>query len=120
MTTISRCDRRGGQSLLIPGAIPARPDGTAAGLARQITDAEVPWPESGGLAWSSGVREQSPGLAPLIQELVDRHGGLAAGAHVQLWIRGDGYTADATAGMRDSSHPGDGPPPELVLAWTAP
>ena len=46
----------------------------------------VRWPESGGLTWTLGMSNESPDLAPLIQELVDANGGLAAGAHVQFWI----------------------------------
>lgn len=60
-----------------------RPDTGAVAL----TTASVRWPPAGGLEWQVGGDNVSPDLAALIQEVIDDRGGLAAGGHVQLWIR---------------------------------
>jgi hypothetical protein len=68
------------------------------------------WPASGGLAWSLSQYNVTPNLAALLQGLVTSKGGLASGAHVQLWIRG-AQTIDSDMGTGDyaiagySSHP---------------
>jgi hypothetical protein len=47
------------------------------------------WPESRGLEWRSSGRHVSVELAPLLNQLAKQRGGLAKGAHLQLWLRGD-------------------------------
>ncbi|MBX7082289.1 MAG: hypothetical protein K1X88_23985 [Nannocystaceae bacterium] len=54
-----------------------------------LSDDSVRWPELGGLPWQQPGPNATPDLAPLLQSLVDTHGGLAAGAHVQFWIGED-------------------------------
>lgn len=54
---------------------------------RPICDTSVRWPETGGLVWEPGWNA-STDLARILQRLVALHGGLEAGAHVQLWLRG--------------------------------
>lgn len=49
----------------------------------------VRWPDDGGLAWKHPGVNASSDLAPLVQYLVDANDGLAANAHVQLWIAAD-------------------------------
>lgn len=49
----------------------------------------VRWPEVGGLPWQQPGPNATPDLAPLLQALVDTHGGLAADAYVQFWIGED-------------------------------
>jgi hypothetical protein len=46
----------------------------------------VRWPPQGGLVWQSDARNESPDIAELLQDLVDAHGGLPSGAHLQMWI----------------------------------
>lgn len=52
---------------------------------RTVLTDKVSWPETGGLTWTLGLNESSD-LKSLIQALVDKHGGLAAGAAIQFWI----------------------------------
>jgi hypothetical protein len=47
----------------------------------------VRWPTTGGLIWSLGQYNTSPSLAGVLQALVVSKGGLASGAHLQLWLR---------------------------------
>jgi hypothetical protein len=51
-----------------------------------LAEASVRWPEELGLAWVHPGPNETPNLAPVLQQLVDEYGGLAEGAHVQLWI----------------------------------
>ncbi|HWB76112.1 MAG TPA: hypothetical protein VG755_14180 [Nannocystaceae bacterium] len=51
-----------------------------------LGDASVRWPEALGLAWVHPGPNETPNLAPVLQQLVDEYGGLAEGAHVQLWV----------------------------------
>lgn len=55
---------------------------------RPVTSAIVRWPSSGGLAWLPAQWHTSPSLAPVLQEVVNSKGSLAAGNHLQLWVRG--------------------------------
>jgi hypothetical protein len=50
-----------------------------------ILDEMVRWPDAGGLTWDPAVNE-SPDLAGLVEALLAARGGLAAGAHIQLWL----------------------------------
>jgi hypothetical protein len=59
-------------------------DGNAESVA--LLPARVRWPDVGGLSWTVGGVNESPDLAPLIQSLLDAHGGLEAGANLQFWI----------------------------------
>jgi hypothetical protein len=54
-----------------------------------LAHVSVRWPEDGGLAWRHPGTNDTPDLSPLLQRVVDENGGLAAGAHVQLWIAAD-------------------------------
>ena len=47
--------------------------------------------------------------------LVDHHGGLAAGAHIRLWIAAGDYTADGEAAWQDTTTTVSGP--TLVVTW---
>jgi hypothetical protein len=82
--------------------------------------AEVPsivrWPPSGGLTWPTGVTHVSPDLGSLFQQLIDARGGLAKGAHVQLWLRHIETDLDAEVGMDDFSRQG-GTPARLTLQF---
>jgi len=59
----------------------------------------------------------SPDLSPLLQGLVDRHGGLAAGAHVRLWLAALDFTHDCEVQWLDSSSPGQDDDPTLTATW---
>jgi len=56
---------------------------------RLLTTSTVRWPPSGPLIWAQGATNSSPDLAPIIDEVVSKQGGLAQGAHLQLWVRGE-------------------------------
>jgi hypothetical protein len=56
------------------------------GMGTVLTQAAVRWPAAGGLAWDPDGSNAAPELLAPIQEVIDVSGGLAAGAHVQLWI----------------------------------
>jgi hypothetical protein len=60
-----------------------------AGSSVVLSTESVRWPESGGLVWQQPGPNATPDLAGLVQALIDAHGGLAAGAHVQFWIGED-------------------------------
>jgi hypothetical protein len=74
---------------------------------RVLTAATVLWPNANATAYVVNDWNTSPSLAPVVQELVDRYGGLAQGDSVTLWIEGPrwgfGYTGGATylAGYTD-------------------
>jgi len=53
-----------------------------------LTATVIRWPASGGLTWLIGGSYNEVDIAPIIQELVDDYGGLASGAHIQIWVRG--------------------------------
>lgn len=56
------------------------------GTSIELIETSVRWPEELGLAWQYPGANESSDLAALVQALVDEYGGLAAGAHVQLWV----------------------------------
>jgi hypothetical protein len=95
-----------------------RPDGPVPGFVRFSTGATVRW-NPAGLPWPIGATVTSPNIRTAIQELVDRYGGLAQNAFVQIWIRGDGFDVDATVSAADSSDPGS-PNPRLTIAFVPP
>jgi hypothetical protein len=79
------------------------------------TTASVAW---GPLTdWTHGP-SRSPDLSPILQELVDAHGGLAAGAHVRFWIAAGDYMAEGEVGWQDTTAGAGGP--ALDLTWAAP
>jgi hypothetical protein len=67
---------------------------------RVVTSAAAIWPNSGATAYAASAWNTSPSLAPVLQELVDTYGGLAAGSYITLWVQGPrlgfGYTGTAT------------------------
>ena len=73
---------------------------------RTLTDRSVRWPSTdGGLDWRVGADNTSSDISPLVQELVERYGGLAAGSHIQIWIRGDFNSGNREVGTEDWSYP---------------
>jgi hypothetical protein len=84
---------------------------------RPVTSKPVRWPASGGLGWSLGGYNTIQTLAPLVQEVVDAQGGLAAASHIQLWLRGS-QTADADISTSDLKAPGYvAHPATLSIDW---
>jgi hypothetical protein len=84
---------------------------------RPVTTKPVRWPASGGLSWKLGSYNTLQTLAPLLQEIVNTHGGLAAASHVQLWLRG-GQTDEADISTSDLKAPGYfSHPATLTLNW---
>jgi hypothetical protein len=61
--------------------------------------------------WRVGERNASPDLSTILDELVSEHGGLASGAHVQLWTWAENFIAECAAGSEDfasiASHPAE-------------
>jgi hypothetical protein len=69
-----------------------------------LSAVSVRWPPEHGLAWQHPGTNRSPDLSALLQHLVDANGGLAAGAHVQLWFAADEIDGFGTeVGWLDSS-----------------
>jgi hypothetical protein len=89
------------------------PDGTTPGFVRYPVPTAIDW-GAGGLAWPTGETVTSPDLSVALDELLQNHGGLAAGAHLQLWVRGDGSTADGAVATRDLS---GGAGATLTVRW---
>lgn len=74
------------------------------GMVTPLTQAAVRWPEAGGLVWAPDGTNAAPDLSAPIQEVIDASGGLAAGAHLQLWIRAAELGQDnREVGWRDAS-----------------
>lgn len=74
------------------------------GMVTALTQATVRWPDAGGLDWAPDGTNVAPDLFAPIQEVIDASGGLAAGAHVQLWIRAAELGQDnREVGWRDAS-----------------
>ena len=73
------------------------------------------WPSQGGLAWQVGAGN-SVDVAPLLQALVQKHGGLSDGAHVQLWLSGDFANVAAEVATPDVGRPG-AVPARLDISW---
>jgi hypothetical protein len=63
----------------------------------------VRWPAAGGLSVQAGAPLTSPDLSRQLQQLVDAHGGLAQGAHVQLWVSSDDASGNCEVGIEDYS-----------------
>lgn len=83
---------------------------------RTVTLATVRWPASGGLAWTINGYNSSTNLASVLQDVVNTQGGLAQGAHVQLWVRG------AQTSVGEVASPAYGTPgfkpARLTISWT--
>lgn len=79
--------------------VPERPDDGG----RTLLASSIRWPAAGGLTWTVGDWNRSPELASLLAELVALHGGLPAGARIQLWVRGEGITVNAEVATDDLS-----------------
>ena len=100
-----------------PPVVTQAADGPFTPLGRPVTTAWGRWPASGGLAWSPSQYHTSPDFAPVLQELVNAQGGLAAGAHIQLWIRGAQLPAThAFVTAIAYGYPGF-KPARLTLSW---
>jgi hypothetical protein len=82
---------------------------------RPVTTATVRWPNTGGLAWLPAQYNTSPSLTPVLQELVSSQGGLGAGHHLQLWVRGAQLTQGEVATTAYGT-PGF-KPARLTLGW---
>lgn len=84
-------------------------------MGRPVTTAIVRWPSSGGLAWLPSQWHTSPSLAPVLQEVLNSKGSLAAGNHLQLWVRGaqlaQGEVATVAYGIPGFK------PPRLTVSW---
>ena len=79
------------------------------------TNALVAWPSSGPLAWNRAGLNSTPNLKTIIQELVDKHGGLAAGASIQFWMFGPPVIGDSEIRFADYGHPQHAT--SLVINW---
>ncbi|QQR91211.1 MAG: hypothetical protein IPJ88_05625 [Myxococcales bacterium] len=74
---------------------------------------QLPWLEAPQQRW-----ETTPDLSVLIQALVDKYGGLALNAYVQLWIRGgNSLSEQAQVGVWDYAQ-GSATAAELTIEWT--
>lgn len=91
------------------------PDGSTPGFVRYPVPTTIDW-GAGGLAWPTGQTLTSPDLSVAVQEVVDNHGGLADGAYLQFWVRGEGLTADGAVATFDSS--GEVGAAAIDLRWT--
>lgn len=78
--------------------------------------ATVRWPEAGALDWTFDTWHETSDFGTLLQELVDRYGGLATGAHVQVFVYRDGGTTNGEVAVEDFSHPATHHA-ELVVEW---
>lgn len=83
---------------------------------RLVVQQSYRWPPSGGLSWKSGAYNSAGDLAPLFQALVLANKGLAKGAHVQLWVRGELAGIPAEVATPDFGRPGY-KPARLTLQW---
>jgi hypothetical protein len=84
---------------------------------RPVVNAKVRWPTAGGLAWQLNQYHATPNLKTPIQELVNKYGGLAQNAHLQLWIRGV-QAKQAEVGTHDFLEPGYAAHPhKLTVSW---
>jgi hypothetical protein len=84
---------------------------------RTLTSTAVRWPTTGGLSWVKQGYNTTPSLATLLQELINKQGGLAAGSHIQLWIRAS-QQDDADLATYDFKAPGyTSHPAKLTLHW---
>jgi hypothetical protein len=82
-----------------------------------VQTASVDWSS---IVWTPDAWNTTPNLAAIVQELVDAHGGLKAGAHLQLWLRAPIiYPEDAEVPFEDLDHAG-GKAARLTLSWLEP
>lgn len=89
------------------------------GTSIPLADASVRWPEELGLAWQHPGANETPNLAVLVQQLVDEYGGLAAGAHLQLWVSLDEIDGLGKEVGWVDSHAGPDTSPQLTIALSA-
>ncbi len=93
------------------------PEGNPGGAKGAPQTKPVDWAS---LVWQVDAWNASPNLAPIVQELVDAHGGLMAGAHLQLWLRAPSiYPEDAEVPFEDLDH-ANGRAAVLRLSWLEP
>lgn len=83
---------------------------------RAIIAPPVRWPAVGGLVWNTNGYNQLTTLGPPLQALILKRGGLAAGAHVQIWIRGDFSQGSAEVATPDIARP-NYKPAKLTISW---
>lgn len=82
---------------------------------RPLVSTEARWPEVGGLAWLVNNWNDSVNVGPLLQELVDTYGGLAAGSYVQFFLYGVAPGTNAEVAIEDSSSPAGNAPTLTVV-----
>lgn len=76
----------------------------------------VNWPTAGYLVWDGAGMNTTPDLKSIIQFLVNKYGGLAAGAHIQLWLYSDQAGIDHEGGIADYGTPDFNT--SLEINWT--
>ena len=81
----------------------------------------VRWPPQGGLDWKVDGDNRTPELAPLVGALLAAKGPFPAGAHVQLWLRGERTSgaAEVTTTVFENDN-GSRPLARLDLEWCQP
>lgn len=85
------------------------------GTIPSLLPTSVRWPAQGGLTWQVGAGN-SVDVVPVLQALVDKKGGLSAGAHVQLWLWGEFSSVAAEVATPDIGRPG-AVPAGLEISW---
>lgn len=67
-----------------------------------LLNASIDWSDSQtGFSWNNAGWNTAPDLSALINGLASARGGLAAGSHVQLWIRGKPHPIDVEVAFED-------------------
>lgn len=85
------------------------------GTGRPLVSTVARWPEVGGLTWLVNNWNDSVNVAPLLQELVDTYGGLAAGSYVQFFVYGVDAGTNAEVAIEDSSSASGNTPTLTVI-----
>ncbi len=85
--------------------------------ARALLSTSVRWPSTGDLEWAVGGPNTTPSLAPLLQALVARRGGLAPGAYVQFWLYNDVASNDVGSLYFTDFNSGNGKSAQLSITY---
>jgi len=75
------------------------------GTSGHVFSSTVRWPFAGNLFWNTSGLNTSVDLAILIQFLVNKYGGLANGAHIQVWTYSDEAGVDKEVTYAGFGHP---------------